>query len=447
MTAPVTMFVGAAVVAGVLAGLCSAGSWGPERVQQHTGYVTVNTQSDNGGHIFYWMFESRADPTNDPLILWMTGGPGCSSELAVFYEQGPYRLDANGTVSINPHSWNGVANVLFVDQPAGTGFSYCDNDDDYVVSEAQVGEDMFEFLQGFFDRYPQYAKLPLFVTGESYAGHYVPAVANRIFNGNKAAEGRHVNLAGAAIGNGMVNAKIQYLEYVTFVKKNHMIKSKSKLARVERETSLCKYFMDHGLPGATAVCNSIIVSIQQYAGNFNVYDIREECSHGSLCYDFSALDDLMGDPKVQDALDVSPLSTWSECSTKVYQHLSSDWFLECDHMLVPLLESKIPVLVYSGTKDFICNYIGGMAWVSALKWSRQEDYNRKQFQDWNVFGKKAGEFKTAGPLTFLKVFDAGHMVPMNQPGNSLAMISSFISGASYGGPHSLLTNSEPVAVE
>lgn len=102
------------------------------------------------------MFESRADPTNDPLILWMTGGPGCSSELAVFYEQGPvidspsvgtcarslalaqYRLDANGTVSINPHSWNGVANVLFVDQPAGTGFSYCDNDDDYVVSEAQV---------------------------------------------------------------------------------------------------------------------------------------------------------------------------------------------------------------------------------------------------------------------------------------------------------------------
>ena len=74
---------------------------------------------------FYWMFESRHEPSTDPVLLWMTGGPGCSSEVALFGENGPCSVNANGTGTIrNPYSWNSRANVIYIDQPAGTGFSY-----------------------------------------------------------------------------------------------------------------------------------------------------------------------------------------------------------------------------------------------------------------------------------------------------------------------------------
>lgn len=125
----------------------------------------------------------------------MTGGPGCSSELAVFFEQGPYRL-SNGEVVLNPQAWNNIANVIFIDQPVGTGFSYADSESEYVKNEKQVGayvcrvallssasllselydcifRDMYEFMQKFYMQFPQYKANDFIVTGESYAGHYV----------------------------------------------------------------------------------------------------------------------------------------------------------------------------------------------------------------------------------------------------------------------------------
>ena len=97
---------------------------------------------------FYWFFESRSAPATDPVLLWMTGGPGCSSEVALFGENGPCSVNKNGTDTIrNPFSWNSNASVLYIDQPAGTGFSYglgLDHD------EKGVAADMYDFLQQFF---------------------------------------------------------------------------------------------------------------------------------------------------------------------------------------------------------------------------------------------------------------------------------------------------------
>eukprot|EP01027_Heterolobosea_sp_BB2_P004616 GEZU01007079.1.p1 GENE.GEZU01007079.1~~GEZU01007079.1.p1 ORF type:complete len:198 (-),score=67.03 GEZU01007079.1:402-995(-) len=135
-------------------------------VNNYSGYITINQTS----HMFYWFFESQNDPVNDPFILWMTGGPGCSSILALFTENGPYRVNANGTgISANPYSWNTNANVLWVDQPVGTGFSYSDDPNkDYVKDEAQMAADMWEFLQKFFQQYPQFLKNDFYIIGESY---------------------------------------------------------------------------------------------------------------------------------------------------------------------------------------------------------------------------------------------------------------------------------------
>eukprot|EP00694_Reclinomonas_americana_P006486 EC796759.1.p1 GENE.EC796759.1~~EC796759.1.p1 ORF type:complete len:195 (+),score=69.69 EC796759.1:42-626(+) len=137
---------------------------------QYTGYVQVNAQKD--ANLFFWLFQSRNKPSTDPLVLWMTGGPGCSSELAVLFENGPYVLDNSaGTLKFNQNSWNMNANLLFIDQPVDTGFSYASSE--YVRDEDGVADDMYTFLQGFMQLFPEYQNRALYLTGESYAGHYV----------------------------------------------------------------------------------------------------------------------------------------------------------------------------------------------------------------------------------------------------------------------------------
>merc|ERR1719408_713472 len=91
---------------------------GPETVDNFSGYVTVNGTRN----LFYWFFESRGSPSTDPFILWMTGGPGCSGMLALFVENGPYHVTSTGGLALNPYSWNTNANILFIDQPVGSGF-------------------------------------------------------------------------------------------------------------------------------------------------------------------------------------------------------------------------------------------------------------------------------------------------------------------------------------
>ena len=108
-------------------------------------------------------FESRSNPETDPVILWLSGGPGCSSSLALFGENGPLTVNDDLSLEVNPFSWNSNATVVWVDQPVGTGFSY----GGYLHSEEQVGEDMAEFIVGFLTKYPKYAGLDFHIFGES----------------------------------------------------------------------------------------------------------------------------------------------------------------------------------------------------------------------------------------------------------------------------------------
>ena len=135
-----------------------------------TGFLPIEKKGD----IFFWWFESRNDPANDPLVLWMTGGPGCSSELALLFENGPYKVDEHLNLTINPYSWNNFANLLYVDQPIGTGFSRAEKLED---NEKEIAEDFYKFLTEFLDAYPQFKQRKFYITGESYAGHYIPAIS------------------------------------------------------------------------------------------------------------------------------------------------------------------------------------------------------------------------------------------------------------------------------
>ena len=139
---------------------------------QFSGYLTVS--KENGRHIFYWFVESQNDPKNDPVVFWTNGGPGCSGLLGLGTEHGPFFIDKEGNLSPNEHSWNKVASILYVEQPAGVGFSYSDTETDYDTNDQKAASDNYALILEFLTRFPERQGNPFYIASESYGGHYMP---------------------------------------------------------------------------------------------------------------------------------------------------------------------------------------------------------------------------------------------------------------------------------
>ena len=133
-----------------------------------------------------------------------SGGPGCGSEVVIFYENGPYSINEEDELVSNPNSWNSVATVMYIDQPIGTGFSSAEGEKYCTDGECAV-KDLVGFLTNFFSHFPEYKALPFYITGESYAGHYIPPLAHVITTKHT-----DINLRGISIGNGIVDMGLQY---------------------------------------------------------------------------------------------------------------------------------------------------------------------------------------------------------------------------------------------
>lgn len=397
--------------------------------QWKTGTVSIDGHNDD---MFYWMFESRSAPSTDPLVLWLTGGPGCASEVALFYENGPYQFNEDSTLKSNPYSWNQVSNLLYVDQPIGTGFSKGGLHD--AKSETEVAADMAIMLKGFVEQNPEFEGRDFYITGESYAGHYVPAIAHYL---EFEAEGVKLNLKGIAIGNGLTDPYAQYPAYATFSYENGLI-SKAWEDVMFGGMKACQgliYESQHKSAdpkldvAALEFCQILADSV---IGNplhpkFNVYDIREPCSTPPLCYDFSQSDTFLNRADVQTVLGVTGRK-WVECDKLVHTALLGDWMTNLMPQIGEILDkTEVEVLVYSGDKDWICNWRGGEAWTEACKWGSKNDFNAADYETWNVNGEGAGAMRQFGNLHFLRVFDAGHMVPMDQPEHALEMVKRFIA--------------------
>ncbi|KAL3523501.1 hypothetical protein ACH5RR_016335 [Cinchona calisaya] len=403
----------------------------------HAGYFKID--HSHAARMFYFFFESR-NSKNDPVVIWLTGGPGCSSELALFYENGPFRIAKNLSLVWNEYGWDKVSNLLYVDQPTGTGFSYSTDKRDIRHNEDGVSNDLYDFLQAFFAKHPELVNNDFYITGESYAGHYIPAFAARLHRGNKAKEGIHINLKGFAIGNGLTEPGIQYAAYSDYALDMGVI-SKSDHDRINKvlpvceiATKLCGTDGTISCLAAYLVCNTIFNSIVAHAGGVNYYDIRKKCE-GSLCYDFSNLENFLNQKSVRDALGVGDIDFVS-CSTSVYLAMLVDWMRNLESGIPTLLEDGVKLLVYAGEYDLICNWLGNWRWVHAMKWSGQKEFNSSSEVPFVVDSSEAGLLKSHGPLNFLKVHDAGHMVPMDQPKAALQMLKRWME-------NSLTESSEP----
>lgn len=150
--------------------------------EQDSGYIKLPNKVDD--HYFFWYFEARRNPDTAPLVLWLTGGPGGSSVLALLTENGPCRVRPDLSTETNPYSWTNEANVVWLDQPTNVGFSYGPDPKDADDNEDNVAENIYWFLQGFLERHPELQGRDFFISGESFGGHYVPAAAHFIFQQN-----------------------------------------------------------------------------------------------------------------------------------------------------------------------------------------------------------------------------------------------------------------------
>ncbi|CAA0815034.1 Serine carboxypeptidase-like 48 [Striga hermonthica] len=395
----------------------------------HAGYYAL--PHTKAAKMFYFFFESR-NRKSDPVVIWLTGGPGCSSELALFYENGPFHITDNLTLELNDFGWDKVSNLIYVDQPVGTGFSYTSDEDDIRHDEEGVSNDLYDFLQAFFKAHSELIGNDFYITGESYAGHYIPAFAVRVHQGNKNKEGIHINLKGFAIGNGLTNPEIQYGAYADYALDNKLItKSEHRsmnrsILECQQATRLCGVEGGSSCVSAYMVCNAVFNRILQLADGVNYYDIRKKCE-GRLCYDFSNMERFLSLESVKSALGVGDIDFVS-CSTTVYDAMITDWMRNLELGIPALLEDGIKFLVYAGEYDLICNWLGNSRWVHAMEWSGQNQFVAAKTVTFRVGGAEAGLQKGYGPLTFLKFFNSGHMVPMDQPKYSLEMLRTWMQG-------------------
>ncbi|MFS7920588.1 putative carboxypeptidase D [Helianthus anomalus] len=166
---------------------------------QYSGYVTVDL--NHGRALFYYLAESPVNSSINPLVLWLNGGPDCSSfGNGAMKELGPFRVNPdNTTLSRNKYAWNNVANVLFLESPAGVGFSYSNKSTDYITNDVQTAKDSYTFLVNWLERFPEYKSRDFYITGESYAGHYIPQLAQLILQNNKITNQTVINLKGIAV--------------------------------------------------------------------------------------------------------------------------------------------------------------------------------------------------------------------------------------------------------
>lgn len=419
------------------------------------GYIELpNKRADN---YFYWYYESRASPSTDPLVVWLTGGPGCSSLMALLTENGPCSVQPDLSTELNPYSWNAHANVVWLDQPSNVGYSFTTEASDVDKDEDDVGDNFWWFMNGFLDKHPELEGRDLYITGESYAGHYVPAAAHKIWLQNKVIKevGTPVrlNLKGIAIGNGLTNPLIQFAHQLDMVNNTYNITlmTDDEYKRVKELQPKCgklfEQLLKEGNFSKEILQDPRIVECQVVLQPFknshrNPYDIRLPCgdvADATQCYDITYVSEYLNSDAVRKYLNVTsePKKQWLECDPNVgFEFMKSgDEVVNYENYVADLLnDGGVRVLLYVGDADTVCNWYGNKAWSSALEWEHKTEFNTAEehpFLTSNGTVDAGITWSYKNQFTFIRLFNSGHMVPRDQPAVALEMIEKFFNGETF----------------
>jgi len=429
----------------------------------YSGYLTVGDKQ-----LFYWYHEATTSPSTKPLVLWLNGGPGCSSLSGMFTENGPYVLDAHQNITLNPYSWNKVANVLYLEQPAGVGFSHpaAPTNDSITAADTYAG------LKEFLAKHPELNNRPFYITGESYGGHYIPNTAKAILDANALLpQSQHINLVGFAVGNGYTDWQLDFNANVQNAR-FHAICSQELYDAADKACAgdFARCFWPNPNHECPEPCGSAVTNATHFAmdGSIDIYDVRSSVDgvltcccqiyedvclqkgaervqtqmfrmmqerHKQLgatsrrtslvgttpispifptCIDnFNAAYLNRADVQAVLGVDASTIPTgkWADCGLD--GNYSFNYESELPNYKKWVAEGKLQMLIYNGDADFILSHMGNSAWIrEGLSLSQSSPWKQWRGSDQQVAGYYE-EYKTAGvPLVFLTVKGAGHMVSL-----------------------------------
>ncbi|XP_047957115.1 serine carboxypeptidase 1-like [Salvia hispanica] len=445
--------------------------------KHYSGYVTINEKK-----LYYYFVESERNPAKDPVVLWLNGGPGCSSFDGFIYEHGPFNF-AKGphggfpTLHLNPYSWSKVSSMIYLDSPAGVGLSYSTNESDYITGDLKTASDSHTFLLKWFELYPEYQSNPFYISGESYAGVYVPTLAFEVANGIDAGVKPVVNLKGYLVGNGVADDVFDGNALVPFAHGMGLI-SDELYEAVNSECNGAYY------NPTSQNCENKLFKVDEALKDLNIYDILEPCYHAPEsiiqlkntsmplsfrklgeterplpvrkrifgrawpyrapvrdgyvptwpqllkgenvpCTDEEVADIWLNNEAVRKALhaDSADLSgRWDLCTDRISFHHDAGSMIKYHKNLT---SRGYQALIYSGDHDMCVPFTGSEAWTRSIGYKIIDEW-----RPWYVKGQVSGY--TQGydyNLTFLTIKGAGHTVPEYKPTEALEFYSRFLAGA------------------
>ncbi|KAF4687842.1 hypothetical protein FOZ60_003460 [Perkinsus olseni] len=401
------------------------------KIESDAGMVTIDPKYNSS--MFYWYFppvNASLEPNDDtPLIMWIQGGPGASGFIGNFFEVGPLNLVDNTTLARRNITWANNYHMIFVDSPVGTGYSYTDSDYGYANdTEVDVTKQLYTFLTKFYDDIkPELKSNPLFLVGESYAGHYIPAFGKYLFEHPI----KGTRFGGVAIGDGLtfpafqVAAKPDVAYYFDLIGPDRLAEAR-RLGEEGKRLALQGKWIE-----ASQARDKLESLMTDQSGGVNLYDVR-------TTDDYSWQDDrlqyFLNLPQVKETLHVPSSRSYGTVDA-VGEHMSADIMKPMVHCLPPLLNANVTVMLYEGQMDSKDGLISTEAWIPEMIWDGMDEYAMSSRTVWK--GADASDLeeavygyqRQAGPFSHYSVRNAGHMVPMNQPEAAMNLIDRFINGA------------------
>ncbi|XP_023752643.1 serine carboxypeptidase-like 31 [Lactuca sativa] len=417
--------------------------------QHYAGYVTVN--ENNGRALFYWFYEAWTLPDEKPLVLWLNGGPGCSSVgYGATQEIGPFIVSTDGKgLRLNPYSWNREANMLFLESPVGVGFSYSNTTSDYDnLGDDLTANDAYAFLHNWFLKFPSYRNRTFYIAGESYAGKYVPELAGLIQDKNNDPS-MFINLKGILLGNPETNDAEDWKGMIDYAWSHAVVSDETH--KTIREScdfnnnntwsnddcsqGVDEVFRQYKEIDMYSLYTSVCIPNSAYKENKGMQYVFKKSSSMMMPRIMGGYDPCLDDYaksyynrlEVQKALHVGDghqLKNWSICNMDIF-----DGWAQTKASVIPiykkLIAAKLRIWVYSGDTDGRVPVLSTRYSLSSLglpiirAW--RPWYHQKQVAGW------LQEYRG---LSFATFRGAGHAVPIFKPSESLAFFASFLLGES-----------------
>lgn len=424
------------------------------KFRQFSGYL----KATGTRRLHYWFVESQGNPSKDPVILWLNGGPGCSSLDGFLSEHGPFLVSDNGTtLKENQYSWNKLANVIYLEAPAGVGFSYS-ADKNYTTDDDQTSLDNYWALKNFFSNYAEFSSNEFYITGESYGGFYVPTLSTRV------AADKNFNFKGFAIGNALSDRVMNTDSLVYFAYYHGLLSERDWLKIVKSccnggnsTVGNCQFVQTNSTD-----CVKALAAFGLALNNLNIYNLYDECYPGPPsnstivhphqlflllkdqpnlkkllagnvsvkvvppCVNVLGITKYLNTPAVRTALHIpNGLPTWAICSALNY---SVQYDSMRNQYINFLSLGKLRMMLYNGDVDMACNFLGEEWFVNSLPLKKKEEAMQWFYQAPDGTKQVAGVVQKFNNFTFLTIKGAGHMVPQDKPIQALEMLSYFLSG-------------------